>query len=825
MRFLRGILGAITMLLTMVVGSAFGQELTLIADYLHPEGLNIQPPLKLAPNGDIYALYGASGISRITGPSEAEQIFIISGPDSLITVSDQRGGVTQTSISLDRIYDYEVDINGTLYIGGVRTNNVVRIGKNGTVDEIINGSGDGKGNIPRGSINLALDLNGDLFVVGTESRNIFKIDQKGEITLILDESGVGSRSLKPPFSIFVDSSNNKFVSSLNAFFIIPPSGEAEVYLDTQLDEYSIPVTEDFLVDFKADDFGNLYFVKLYDSSSLYRFSPDGVLERILGPEGDGTGEFECVSTTGGGFDIPICTGYGNYLRSIVGIHIDAAQNIYAVGRTSRNVFRVTPSGQVSEVADLGAIENFNFEAVYDFDIDASGNFYLLHKKGIGQQNSIFSYSPLSVEQQNDFSIQVPHSEIIHNATGVANLPSSYTLTNFSQEDALPDAIAHMDTRTAAFSALPWQEGTVTTQGGEGSGSKTIRTSLSHEGHLYEAQMKIALDSTSGREIVNSISYTVDGVQRYLLSGLELPLEIYSHYMNQSLMSWIYLGNDVIIGGPRADILLGYEGHDILYGNDGDDLLDGSSGANIYYGGEGFDTVVYERRRADYMLSKNPVNGFVSVQAKTGQGSPYIDLVAPDTERLRFSDGEIDTAQLHYWGELKSVESVNLAAPPVNVYRFFNTQDNAFFYSTNPDERTMVLRNSGPNNKNEVDWPYVYQGAKFQVAHTYPGAVPLYRFYNTQTGHHFFTINEDERAHILAQIRDAGWPFVDEGIAFEVYADDPTPFELGNEWAVYRYYSWSLNRHLFTSSEEEAAMLDISSEWSYEGIGFYAEALQ
>jgi hypothetical protein len=24
---------------------------------------------------------------------------------------------------------------------------------------------------------------------------------------------------------------------------------------------------------------------------------------------------------------------------------------------------------------------------------------------------------------------------------------------------------------------------------------------------------------------------------------------------------------------------------------------------------------------------------------------------------------------------------------------------------------------------------------------------------------------------------------------------------------------------------EAAMLDISSEWSYEGIGFYAEALQ
>lgn len=824
MHFLRSRTGAMLVLLSMLVGSAYGQELSLMADSQHPYPLHYDGPLKIVANGDLYT-NNRNGIIRIKGPLEVEQIFTISGPNSEITISKPSNWVPQSPISLNELGEYEVDSLGNLYIAGIRSNNVVFISFNGGMKELITSEGDGKGNTLGAPTDVEVDSNGNLYVVGANPPRVFKVEPNGNTTVVLDASGVDKHPFTRPSKSVIDSDGNLYVASHFSVFKISATGESSVYLDFGLDRPVLPYESSALAHLEVDDFGNLYFVDGRESSTLYRYSTVKGLERVLGREGDGTGEYECMTTGPYEFSPYVCTAYGNPLVRIVGIHIDAAQNVYAAGLVSRNIFKVTPANIVSKVVDFGELEYFKFERLDSFSMDSLGNLYVVHTKEYGSGTSILSYSPFAVEAADDFSLEIPHSGLTFDANGVCSaLPSSYTSTRFSQDDALPDELAHLDTRTAAFSGLPWQEGTVATQSGEGSGSKTIRTSLPHKGHLYEAQMQIARDNTNGREIVNSISYTVDGVQRYSLSGLDVPLEIYSRYMNQPLMSWLYSGNDVISGGPRADTLLGYEGHDILYGNGGDDLFDGSSGANIYYGGEGFDTVVYEKRRADYMLSKNPVTGFVSVQAKTGQGSPFIDLVAPDTEQLRFNDVEINTSQLSYWGEVKSVESITIEGPPVNVYRFFNTRDNAFFYSTNPNERTMVLRNSGPNNKSEVDWPYVYQGAKFQTAHSYSGAVPLYRFYNTQTGHHFFTISEEERAHILAQIRDAGWTFVDEGVAFDVYAEDPTPHEIGKERAVYRYYSWSLNRHVFTASEEEAAMLDISSEWTYEGIGFYAEGL-
>ena len=678
MHFLRSKIGAIFVLLIMSEGSAYGQGLSLIADSQHPYLLNLDGPLKMGANGDLYTNNG-NGIIRIKGPMEVEQIFTISGPNSEITISTPSNWVPQSPISLDGLVAYEVDSVGNLYIAGIKSNNVVFIGFDGTMKELITSEGDGKGNTLGAPKDLEVDSNGNVYVLGSNPPSVFKIEPNGNTSSVLDASGIDNHPFTSPSKSVIDSDGNLYVASLFSIFKLSATGESSVYLDFGLDRPVRPSESSALAHLKVDDFGNLYFVEARDSSTLYRYSTVKGLERVLGREGDGTGEYECVYQGPSESSPRICTAYGNLLISIVGIHIDAAQNVYAAGLISRNIFKVTPTNIVSEVMDFSELEDFNFERLDSFSMDSLGNFYVVHTKENGSGTSIFSYSPFAVEAEDDFSLEIPHSGLTFDANGVSStLPSSYTLTRFSQDDALPDELAHLDTRTAAFSGLPWQEGTITTQGGEGSGSKTIRTSLSHEGLLYEAQMQIALDSTNGREIVNSISYTVDGVQRYLLSGLELPLEIYSRYMNQSLMSWLYLGDDVISGGPRADILLGYEGHDILYGNGGDDLLDGSSGANIYYGGEGIDTVVYEKKRSGYMLSKNPVNGFVSVQAKTGKGSPYIDLVAPDTERLRFSDVEINTSQLSYWGELKSVESINIESPPVNVYRFFNTRDNAFF---------------------------------------------------------------------------------------------------------------------------------------------------
>lgn len=663
-------------------------------------------------------------------------------------------------------------------------------------------------------------------MAGSSPPNVFKIEQSGKVTAVLKESGVQSHAYKLPSKIVVDSANNKYFSSYFAIFKLAATGDVSVHLDFGVDRPIKATTFYYLPEFEADDFENLYFVEWPRVDTLYRYSASNGLQRILGAEGDGTGEFECVKQGDAEHGFQVCTGYGNFVDRIVGIHIDDAQNVYAAGLRSHNVFKVTPTDVVSEVADFGELENFEFERLRDIALDSIGNLYLLHGKENGSGVSLFNYSPFAVEGQDDFSLKMPHSQIVHNASGVSSvLPSSYTFTSLSQDDDLPDLLAHLDTRTEAFSQLPWQDGTTTSIDSTDSLSQIIRTSLTFEGRLYVADMSTSIDSMDRTKWINSIAFSVDGKQSYFLNGLKIPLDVYYGHMSQSLMSWLYLGNDVINGGPRADILFGYEGHDILYGNGGNDLMDGSAGANIFYGGDGIDTVVYEKTYSDYMLSRNPVTGFVSVQAKTGLGSPYIDQVAPDTERLRFSDVEIDTASLSYWGELRSVQAMQEETEPVTVYRFFNTIDNAFFYTINPDERAVVLRNSGPNNRDQVDWPYVYQGSKFQSAHSYPGAVPLYRFYNTQTGHHFFTVNENERAYILRQVQEAGWPFVDEGVAFEVYASDPTPSAQGRERPVYRFYSNTLNRHVFTTSDTELQFFDASQDWINEGVGFYAEGLE
>tara|TARA_R110002072_G_scaffold136124_2_gene278193 strand:+ start:172971 stop:174677 length:1707 start_codon:yes stop_codon:yes gene_type:complete len=164
-------------------------------------------------------------------------------------------------------------------------------------------------------------------------------------------------------------------------------------------------------------------------------------------------------------------------------------------------------------------------------------------------------------------------------------------------------------------------------------------------------------------------------------------------------------------------------------------------------------------------------------------------------------------------------AVNATNP---VFRFYNTRDNAFFYTSNAEEANTIISNSSPAIPGEDRWPYAFQGSTFSSAKTYPGAVPLHRFYNTQTGHHFFTVSQDERDNVMRQIRDAGWAFNYEGDAYRVYPGDPTSDYQGKEVPVFRFYSPTFNRHFFTADNAEAVSLLNDDDWHYEGIAFYGE---
>jgi len=69
-----------------------------------------------------------------------------------------------------------------------------------------------------------------------------------------------------------------------------------------------------------------------------------------------------------------------------------------------------------------------------------------------------------------------------------------------------------------------------------------------------------------------------------------------------------------------------------------------------------------------------------------------------------------------------------------------------------------------------------------------------------------------------------WPFNYEGTRFSVYSGDPTPNFQGDEIAVHRFYSPTLNRHFFSADTQEVNLIGLTGVWDYEGIAFWGEVL-
>ena len=88
-----------------------------------------------------------------------------------------------------------------------------------------------------------------------------------------------------------------------------------------------------------------------------------------------------------------------------------------------------------------------------------------------------------------------------------------------------------------------------------------------------------------------------------------------------------------------------------------------------------------------------------------------------------------------------------------VYRFFNLQNGVHFYTINEVERAGVVANLPHMSYEGVGW--------YSYASPAAGTTALYRFFNTQTGAHFYTINISERDNVIANLKQYNY----EGILF------------------------------------------------------------
>lgn len=99
------------------------------------------------------------------------------------------------------------------------------------------------------------------------------------------------------------------------------------------------------------------------------------------------------------------------------------------------------------------------------------------------------------------------------------------------------------------------------------------------------------------------------------------------------------------------------------------------------------------------------------------------------------------------------------------------------------------------------------------------AAPLqdvFRFYNTQTGVHFYTASEAERDTVRATLSQYNY----EGIAYTAYENDSG----GKHEALYRFYNTETGAHFYTTSEQEVAtVVQTLQQFKYEGIAYYVDA--
>jgi hypothetical protein len=163
---------------------------------------------------------------------------------------------------------------------------------------------------------------------------------------------------------------------------------------------------------------------------------------------------------------------------------------------------------------------------------------------------------------------------------------------------------------------------------------------------------------------------------------------------------------------------------------------------------------------------------------------------------------------HYTATYYKKEGTAFYASPIQVdgtvpvYRFYNTTNGDHFYTRSETEKNKLVtnRNSG----------YQYENIAFYTNPIQIGdTVPVYRFYNLVNGDHFYTINEAEKNKLITTL---GTIYQYENIAF--YAN---PIQIEDTVPVYRFYNITSGDHFYTANEAEAQKLNSLSEKNSEPI--------
>lgn len=140
-----------------------------------------------------------------------------------------------------------------------------------------------------------------------------------------------------------------------------------------------------------------------------------------------------------------------------------------------------------------------------------------------------------------------------------------------------------------------------------------------------------------------------------------------------------------------------------------------------------------------------------------------------------------------------------------VYRFYNTATGTHFFTANQAERDFVL----------VTYPALaYEGPAFYAhASGMDEYSQVYRFYNVDTGAHFYTISEQERDYIASTYDN----YIYEGGAWFAAVK-----QVEGTSPLFRFYNTDTGTHFYTINQQERDFIIANySSFIYEGVAYYA----
>ena len=141
-----------------------------------------------------------------------------------------------------------------------------------------------------------------------------------------------------------------------------------------------------------------------------------------------------------------------------------------------------------------------------------------------------------------------------------------------------------------------------------------------------------------------------------------------------------------------------------------------------------------------------------------------------------------------------------------VYRYRNKSTGSWIFTVSESEASH-LEGSG-----EWEWECFSHGVPLES----DGGNPVHRLFNKISGAHFYTMSETEKNAVLE--KSAGI-FEYEGIAFHAFG-----YQAQGTQPVYRFYAPKTASHFFTISEEEKNWIVANvpaSDLKFEGVAWYA----